>query len=59
MSKLKASRPQENTKLLRALLIVAILTTLAISPNAINAFNSIKLIVNKFFRDLSQNINDW
>ena len=45
MSKLKASRPQENTKLLRALLIVAILTTLAISPNAINAFNSIKLIV--------------
>ena len=45
VSKRKASRPQENTKLLRALLIVAILTTLAISPKAINAFNSIKLIV--------------
>ena len=45
MSKLKASRPQENIKLLNALLIVAILTTLAISPSAINAFNSIKLIV--------------
>lgn len=45
VNKLRASESGEDVKFLNTLLIVAIITTLAISPSAINAFNSIKLIV--------------